>query len=85
MRRIGLMVLLLSIVGCGDNPFKEPVYLTDKTLQRQLFFECLERIPSGPKVTTYNDWAEVVEECGRQTTYLARRCVDKCRTYRDQP
>lgn len=52
------LLLLTTLAGCGPVP--------DQELRRQLFKECLSVVPKGPERTVYNDWDEVVSECGRQ-------------------
>lgn len=65
MRQLALVALLL-LVGCD-----EPIYRPDQTLRRKLFAECLTKLPKGPEATRYNDWDEVVAECGHQAYYLS--------------
>lgn len=37
--------------------------VTDQKMYKEVFLECLKSVPSGPTVTKYNDWDEVVREC----------------------
>ena len=66
MRR-WIVVIGLLLAGCDE--VKGPV--VNQEIRERLFFQCLERIPKGPEQTKYNDWAEVVSECGTQAYYLS--------------
>ena len=61
-----LLIFGLLLVGCD-----QPDYWPDQAMRRRMFAECLARIPKGPEVTRYNDWDEVVQECGHQAYYLS--------------
>lgn len=67
-------VWIVMLVGC-TKPAK---WHEDQDLREQLFFKCLEALPAGPQSTKYNDWDEVVNECGQQAYFLSRRCVENC-------
>jgi len=41
----------------------DPPIVYDRELQKQAFESCMTMLPSGPKETRYNDWAEVVGQC----------------------
>lgn len=43
--------------------------ITDQEKRHRYFQECLTALPAGPDNTKYNDWDEVVEECGHQAYY----------------
>jgi len=51
------------------EPRCKPV--TDNTERKKLFFSCLSQLPKGPQSVHYNDWAEVLEECGTQARQMA--------------
>lgn len=70
-----IWVLLTSAIITGMvflttlEPRCKPV--TDNTVREKLFFSCLSQLPKGPQSVHYNDWAEVVEECGTQARQMA--------------
>lgn len=73
MRKASL-VLSLLLVGCTpDTP--EKIALTDAqnaaraAYRDQVFEKCMKLLPAGPEQTKYNDWAEVVSECGQLSYY----------------
>lgn len=69
------MLLCISVIlaGCSeDSEFFCP-YKPDQELRAKLFQECLKLIPKGPQVVKYNDWDEVVSECGSQAYYQSMR------------
>jgi len=65
---LSAFILLLCVSGCDFIPAWE----TDQKLRREIFNECLKNLPAGPDETKYNDWDDVVEECGEQAYYLSR-------------
>jgi hypothetical protein len=67
---------LMMIAGC--DAFEAPVYHEDPKLRQEIFFKCMQSLPAGPQSTKYNDWDEVVSECGSQAYYLAKSCVKNC-------
>ena len=73
---IGLLVALVAIAlltscGFGDSF----TYETDVEKREELFFRCLDNIPEGPVGTRYNDWDDVVEECGHQAYKMSTERV----------
>ncbi len=64
-------LLILSIILLAGCEVKRQ--RANQELRSKLFFECLEKIPKGPERTKYNDWAEVVDECGDQAYYMSLR------------
>jgi hypothetical protein len=62
-----LSVLLLAACSKDDKP------LANQCLRRELFNECMKMLPAGPVATKYNDWDEVVAECGSQAYYMSHR------------
>lgn len=89
MSRIVLIVAALLLAGC--DPDKErrespDATLVDQCLRAELFRACLSSVPRGPDTTKYNDWAEVVEECGaqayRQALRARKHVEEKCRAGR---
>ena len=65
-------VLLLAACGKDDKPFIDE-RVANQCLRRELFNECMKMLPAGPVATKYNDWDEVVAECGRQSYYMSQR------------
>jgi hypothetical protein len=57
------------LAGCDPTIPSGPV--VNQEIRERVFFECLARVPKGPDQTKYNDWAEVVEECGSQAYYIS--------------
>jgi hypothetical protein len=70
-----ILALATTLTACGEIEIWE----TDQSKRHELFKDCMELLPSGPKSTHYNDWAEVVDECKSYSYYGARFCVQKCR------
>ena len=70
-----LLLVLLLLSACDDSGC---VVDTDQKLRREIFKECLGSVPAGPQSTVYNDWDELVSECGdqayRQSLYM--RCPE---------
>lgn len=76
--RFGVSALIVLLAAC-DIP-KAPEYDTpDMKLRSDLFFKCLKMAPAGPVATKYNDWSEVVEQCGDEARRLTYVCVKYCR------
>ena len=69
----GILALIAAICMPIFLVPKPPI--PDKQLQHQYFIGCLEKAPAGPQSTQYNDWNEVVAECGVQARILALREV----------
>lgn len=67
------LLIFLFIIGCDS-----PQHKLDQELRRELFKECLKLVPEGPKSTKYNDWAEVIDECGNEAYYQALVCIKNC-------
>lgn len=76
-----ILVLLVGAIITGMvflttlEPPCKPV--TDNTVREKLFFRCLSQLPKGPQSVHYNDWAEVVEECGTQARQMATGSICK--------
>jgi len=68
---VGSMVLLAA--GCNQAKWE-----ADTKLQAELFFKCLKHLPAGPLAAKYNDWDEVVSECGSQARLMSWKCVKNC-------
>lgn len=65
---LAALVLLLS--ACSQSPDR---LVSDQCLRVTLFQQCLAHLPAGPMSTKYNDWSEVVSECGSQSYYQGLR------------
>ena len=73
MKKLFILLLLL-LIACGrdDKPFIDD-RVSNLCLQREIFNECMKLLPAGPTATKYNDWDEVVAECGSQAYYMSQR------------
>lgn len=76
MKYIILILLMVFMTAC--RAFEVSEYKTDSVLERELFFECMRALPTGPKQTKYNDWDEVVIECRRTAHQFSTECVKYC-------
>jgi hypothetical protein len=66
--RFWLSVLaLVFLSGCTETT------ATDQCLRREIFFQCLNSLPAGPVATKYNDWDEVVSQCGSEAAFQSIR------------
>lgn len=61
------------LTGCS-----QPDYQPDQAKREELFFHCMQALPRGPDKTVYNDWDEVITECGSQAYQMAMHCVKNC-------
>lgn len=66
---LGSFLVSIAITAC----FYFAEVKTDKNLQRQLFNECLSKIPREPNNTVTNDWSEVVNGCRRYSRELSKQ------------
>jgi len=67
MKKLLVLTMLLICCSCSLEP--QP----DQKLRREIFMQCLEKIPKGPETVKYNDWQEVINECGKQAYYISLR------------
>ena len=76
MRRtlIGAASLLTAVLAGGCTESTGP----DQCLRREIFQQCMKALPVGPQATKYNDWDEVVAECGAQARRMSLKCVKNC-------
>lgn len=72
MKKLILLMPLLLVACKDDKPFIDE-RVSNLCLQREIFNECMKMLPAGPLATKYNDWDEVVSECGKQAYYLSIR------------
>lgn len=75
--RAAALALLLSVSAAGCEEFTGPVL--DQCLRTELFHRCLAALPAGPASAHYNDWSEVVSECGQQAAYQSYRRPESIR------
>jgi len=82
MKYLLIFASLMILAGC--EPI-EPRSSTNQCLRTELFNQCMVKLPAGPLATKYNDWDEVVSECGSQAYYQAQRLTStipmECRSY----
>jgi hypothetical protein len=72
MRKLLLIFGVVALSAC-DKETMEPKLTIDQCLRAQLFNQCIKTLPPGPLATKYNDWDEVVSECGSQSRNLSYR------------
>lgn len=72
MKKLILLMPLLLVACKDDKPFIDE-RVANQCLRRELFNECMKMLPAGPLATKYNDWDEVVAECGSQAYYMSHR------------
>ena len=68
-----MLIALVLLSGCGDKGVFEDIAEPDQCLRAELFQACLKSLPSGPQVTKYNDWDEVVSSCQSTSYYQSLR------------
>lgn len=59
--------------GCTEAPKTQ--VKADQCLRVELFQQCMQAIPAGPKVTHENDWEEVIEACESAAYYQSLRTI----------
>jgi major membrane immunogen (membrane-anchored lipoprotein) len=78
---ITIILAALLLTGCGEKP--PSTREVDQCLRREILMQCLATVPKGPEATKYNDWDEVVSECGQQAYRTALRQIaqikEECR------
>lgn len=67
MSRIIIALVMLVLAGCDVPKPPQP----NQDIRERIFFQCLAAIQKGPEQTKYNDWQEVVNECGHQAYYMS--------------
>lgn len=78
-RHGSILVLALALLTACDNSDYVRYGTTDNKLRQDLFMKCLKAVPVGPLATKYNDWSEVVSECGAQAKDMTWGCIRNCR------
>lgn len=66
MKRYFAVVLLL--VGCSQSHVQSGTPAERAAYRKAFFDDCMKALPTGPQVSHYSDWDEVVRECD-QTAY----------------
>ena len=75
--KLAALALVAALVGC-DTRKQEVAQRTeayDQCVRAELFQACLATVPAGPQAAKYNDWDEVVSECGTQARTMSVRPV----------
>lgn len=79
--KFAILIAAVLLAGCSDAPSDGP----DQCLRAELFKACMAILPAGPLATKYNDWNEVVSECGNAAYYQSKRLTihikPECRAY----
>ena len=73
--KLAAVVCAIALAGCSNGVVPERTHAYDQCLRVELFQACLKALPAGPQGTKYNDWNEVVSECGTQAQYQSVRPV----------
>ena len=75
MKKLLLVFAVVTLTACGDKEvaIMKNRYIPDQCLRAVIFEKCMRVLPAGPVATQYNDWDEVVSECGRQSYYQSIR------------
>lgn len=68
--KLAAFALVAALAGCDT---RTEAY--DQCIRAELFQACLAAVPAGPQATKYNDWDEVVSECGTQARTMSVRPV----------
>ena len=76
--KVGALLLLVGSMGLSATGCDQPKWQLDEKLRAELFFKCLKHLPAGPVAAKYNDWDEVVAECGAQARQMSFKCVKNC-------
>ena len=69
MKYLFLIVLLAS---CGQRSLSTA---TDQCLRQEIFQQCIQSLPEGPKSTITNDWDEVIQSCSTHAYYGAQKDI----------
>lgn len=76
MSKYLLGLLIIGLTACDNTPDVVKSRGTDQCMRAELFKSCMASLPAGPVATDYNDWQEVVDECGTQAYYQSIRFVE---------
>lgn len=77
MNKIVIIVAAVLASGCAEDVPVE-MSLPDQCLRAQLFQQCMNSLPEGPKTAgKYNDWDEVVEACASSSYFQSIRRVSQ--------
>lgn len=69
--KIVLFAATLLLAGCAKPDAKESDALSaaKAAYRKEIFDDCMSRLPAGPQITHYNDWDEVVSTCDNVSYY----------------
>jgi hypothetical protein len=74
MKKLLLILSVLVLTACSEEvPIMKNAHISDQCQRAVIFQQCMQVLPAGPLATKYNDWDEVVSECGRQAFYQSIR------------
>lgn len=73
MKTLSILIAVAFLAGCENTSGTVSGGYYNQDVRREVFFQCLSSVPNGPMSTKYNDWAEVVAECGSQAQYISAR------------
>lgn len=68
--------VLLALSGCTPKAM-EPTHAYDQCARAEMLKSCMVALPAGPVSSKYNDWDEVVGECGTQAARISWRRIDQ--------
>ncbi|MNK14269.1 hypothetical protein D3C87_323690 [compost metagenome] len=71
MKILAILGFAAILAGCDAAVMDE--MQPNQCLRAEIFKQCMAILPSGPVATKYNDWNEVVSECGSQGYYQSMR------------
>jgi len=78
MKKLGMFIAAaFTIAAAMTANAASAEMVLDQCKREELFFKCMQMVPKGPDSTKYNDWDEVVAECGQQVYYLAHRPLEQ--------
>ena len=79
--KFAILIAAVLLAGCSEEVTNGP----DQCLRAELFKACMAVLPAGPLATKYNDWDEVVSQCGSTAYYQSQRKTifikPECRAY----
>lgn len=75
--KLAALVCAVSLAGCDDHQqvIAKRTEAYDQCVRAELFQACLAAVPAGPQATKYNDWDELVSECGEQARVMSFRPI----------
>ena len=74
MKKLLLVFAVVTLSACSEEvSVMKNHHIPDQCLRAVVFEKCMRVLPAGPLAAKYNDWDEVVSECGRQSYYQSIR------------